>query len=373
MCEHFINLYDLMKDDEDISTFHSDVYIPLTDDSITMKKIHESSSQMKKGGYDYSVSILFLMLSCIAPTILYLLNIMFFNGFPLKLCTALLYVIPKSGSLLLPLKLCTALLYVIPKSGSLLLPLKLCTALLYVIPKSGSLLLPLKLCTALLYVIPKSGSLMLPLKLCTALLYVIPKSGSLLLPLKLCTALLYVIPKSGSLLLPKNYRRISMQQLVANLYDRIIANRLMKWVKINPEQTAFQKGKGTVDQIFLLSLIIGLIKDNKMTYTYIYIGFFDLSKAFDKVARFLLLKTLVKMGIGTVMLQFLKSLYSTTRCILKCFGKVSEVFQTYTGIKQGASSSVIVFITFMDEVIDILKEKCVDEPIINNLHCLKYG
>ena len=63
-----------------------------------------------------------------------------------------------------------------------------------------------------------------------------------------------------------------------------------------------------------------------------YIEFFDLSKAFNKVSRFLLLKTLVKLGIGNVMLQSLKSLYSTTRCILKCFGKVSDVFQTYTGI-----------------------------------------
>ena len=120
-------------------------------------------------------------------------------------------------------------------------------------------------------------------------------------PWKLCTALLSVIPKPGSLLLPKNYRGISMQAIVANLYDRIISNRLMKWVKINPEQTAFQKGKWTVGQIFLLRLIIGLIKDNKMTlyiciYIYIYtlyIGFLDLSKAFDKVSRFLLLKTLV--------------------------------------------------------------------------------
>ena len=131
-----------------------------------------------------------------------------------------------------------------------------------------------------------------------------------------------------------------MQPLLANLYDRIIANRLIKWVKINPEQTAFQKGKGTVDHIFLLRLIIGLIKYNKITY----IGFFDLSKAFDKVSRFLLLKTLVKMGIGSFMLESLKSLYSTTRCILKCFGKVSDVFQTYSGIKQGASSYFIYYI-----------------------------
>ena len=96
-------------------------------------------------------------------------------------------------------------------------------------------------------------------------------------------------------------------------------------------------------------------------------------KFIDKVSCFLLLKTLVKMGIGTFMLESLKSLYSTTCCILKCFGKVSHVFQTYTGIKQGASSSVILFIAFMDEVIDVLKERCIDEPVIHNLHCLLHA
>ena len=56
-----------------------------------------------------------------------------------------------------------------------------------------------------------------------------------------------------------------MQPMLANLYDRIITNRLLQWVKINPEQTAFQKGKGTMDQIVLLRLIINLIKHHKMT------------------------------------------------------------------------------------------------------------
>ena len=58
---------------------------------------------------------------------------------------------------------------------------------------------------------------------------------------------------------------------------------------MNPEQTSFQKNKGTIDQIFLLRLIISLIRYHKLP---LYIGFFDLSKAFDRVSRFLLLKSL---------------------------------------------------------------------------------
>ena len=104
-----------------------------------------------------------------------------------------------------------------------------------------------------------------------------------------------------------------------------------------------------------------------------YIGFFDLSKAFDRVSRFMLLKTVIKMGFGAAMLEVLKSIYSTTRCILKCFGKLSDVIATHAGIKQGAPSSDILFIVFMDEIIDILKGKCIKDPVINSLHCLLHA
>ena len=143
--------------------------------------------------------------------------------------------------------------------------------------------------------------------------------------------------------------------MLANVYDRIACNRLIRWAKISYEQTAFQSGKGAMDQIFLLRTIISLMKGLGKT---LYVGFFDLSKAFDRVSRYLLLKQLVKLGAGSVLFHSLKSIYSVTRCVLKGFGKLSEVFETHTGIKQGASSSVILFIIFMDDIIDHLKENC---------------
>ena len=88
---------------------------------------------------------------------------------------------------------------------------------------------------------------------------------------------------------------------------------------------------------------------------------------------FLLLKALVKMGIGSVMLNTLKCIYSNTRCILKGFGKVSEMFDTHTDIKQGASSPVILFIAFLDDIIDTLKVRSSPERILDNLHCLLHA
>ena len=189
-------------------------------------------------------------------------------------------------------------------------------------------------------------------------------------PTSLRTSLLTALPKSGNLRLSDNYRGIQMLPLLAVVFDRIICNRLIKWAKINAEQTAFQAGKGTIDQLFLLRVIISLIKESGKT---LYVGFFDLSKAFDRVSRYLLLRQLLKLGVGSVLFYALKSIYSVTRCVLKGFGKLSEVFETHTGIKQGASSSVILFIIFMDDIIDKLKEHCLIEPILKDLHCLLHA
>ena len=189
-------------------------------------------------------------------------------------------------------------------------------------------------------------------------------------PSRLRTSLLTALPKSGNLRLSDNYRGIQMLPLLAVVFDRIICNRLIKWAKINFEQTAFQTGKGTIDQIFLVRVIISLMK---VSGKVLYVGFFDLSKAFDRVSRYLLLKQLLKLGVGSVLFYALKSVYSVTRCVLKGFGKISEVFETHTGIKQGASSSVILFIIFMDDIIDKLKENCLIEPILNDLHSLLHA
>ena len=48
--------------------------------------------------------------------------------------------------------------------------------------------------------------------------------------------------------------------LLARLYDKILANRLKLWMRISYEQSAFQKGKSTCDQLFLLNLIISLAR-----------------------------------------------------------------------------------------------------------------
>ena len=55
------------------------------------------------------------------------------------------------------------------------------------------------------------------------------------------------------------------------------------------------------------------------------------------------------------------------------FLKYSKMFQTFTGIRQGAASSALLFIAFIDDLVNYLEEHCPPEPILETLHCLLHA
>ena len=189
-------------------------------------------------------------------------------------------------------------------------------------------------------------------------------------PIKLAISLLSAIPKAGDLSLAMNFRGIQMLPAMAVLYDRVIAIRLTAWMIVHNVQSAFQKGKSTLHQLFAIRLLIELAKKENIT---LYIGLFDLAKAFDKVSRYQMLKKLVSRGIGNCMLQALKRLYMYTYCVLSFANEFSEKFRTFAGIRQGAASSALLFIGFIDDLVDFLENRCPREPFLEMLHCLLHA
>ena len=269
---HFEKLYSCSDKTENskIEELTTPTYIPSLDDPISKRNVDDAMKEMKKGGYDYSLEILKVLVSTMSPLLLLFFNIMFYVAYPVSLARSLLSALPKKGNLSLPV----------------------------------------------------------------------------------------------------NYRGIQMLAALSSLYDRILSIRLRDWCGVNFLQSAFQKGKSTIHQIFTIRLVIEIAKQ---TNTTIYIGFFDLEKAFDKVSRFLLLKRLIKRGIGNSMLQALKRVYLHTTCIIGNKSNASDEFRTFSGIRQGAPSSVLLFIYFMDELITFIQTECVEEPILNIMHCLLHA
>ena len=73
------------------------------------------------------------------------------------------------------------------------------------------------------------------------------------------------------------------------------------------------------------------------------------------------------------MLKALQMMYNVTYCIVTINGAYSREFQTLSGIRQGATSSSILFISFMDDLIEYLKAKCAPENLIGELHSLLHA
>ena len=168
-------------------------------------------------------------------------------------------------------------------------------------------------------------------------------------------------------MLPKNFRGIQMMKSLACLYDRIITNRLKPWLIFHVDQTAFQKFKSTLIHVFTLRILIDVAQKLDLT---LYIGSVDIEKAFDHVPRSLLLKKLVKLGIGKLMLFALKQIYLFSMCVIKFQDELSDSFRMYRGVRQGAASSVLLFNCFMDGLFLHLENKCSVEKLILNIHAL---
>ena len=266
---HFEKLYECDDPEEakKIEELVSPNYVSSLDDPITKKEIDEAAKEMKKGGYDYNLDVLRLLVGLMSPVMVLFFNIMFYISYPATLALSLLCALPKKGNLALPV----------------------------------------------------------------------------------------------------NFRGIQMLAALSALYDRVITIRLRAWTFVSYVQSAFQKGKSTILPLFTLRLLIEIAKYNGTT---LYIAFFDLEKAFDKVSRYLMLKKLIDRGIGNCMLQALKRVYSFTTCVIGSAANASNEFRTYSGIRQGAPSSVLRLIILMD---DHLQRCCVEEPILKAMHCLLHA
>ena len=71
----------------------------ILDDPITTNEVNESIKNMKKGGYDYPLSIVYMLKSMFLPMLVLLLNVIFYVKYPIQCSNSLLFTIPKKGNL----------------------------------------------------------------------------------------------------------------------------------------------------------------------------------------------------------------------------------------------------------------------------------
>ena len=181
-------------------------------------------------------------------------------------------------------------------------------------------------------------------------------------PLSWCYNKLVVLFKGGNRLSCDNYRGISIMDTLAKIYDTMILNRLLKWYNIDKCQAGAQKGRSCLEQIITLRMLCdyALYKKCKL-----YVLFIDYSKAYDRVSRQKLIQVLKSRGCGKVMIKAIQSVYRCTKNVLK-----TAIIDATIGVRQGAPSSCLLFIIYIDEMVKMIKRAIGNDGFLGMLHAL---
>ena len=163
------------------------------------------------------------------------------------------------------------------------------------------------------------------------------------------------IPKKGNLQECGNWRGVTLLPLVSKVFSKVLINRIQTGVDsaLRKEQAGFRKGRGTVEQIFVLRNILEQVNEWNST---IYIHFVDFEKAFDSIHRDSLWIIMSQYQIPKKLIQMTKALYEDFQCSVIDENETTDLFPVRTGVKQGCCMSGFLFLL----VIDWVMRKTVD-------------
>ena len=174
------------------------------------------------------------------------------------------------------------------------------------------------------------------------------------------------ILKSGNPTLVSNYRPISLLSLVSKVLERIVHNRVSKYLSTNSllsnQQFGFRAGSST--QEALLTIINDwhqLLSSNRQ----IGVVFLDVKKAFDSVPHSQILDSLAKFGISGPLLSWFSNYLSGRLQRVVLDGSSSSPTSVTSGVPQGSILGPLLFIIFMDSISKV--------PLLSNAKLYLYA
>jgi hypothetical protein len=167
---------------------------------------------------------------------------------------------------------------------------------------------------------------------------------------------IFPLYKKGDIHQADNYRGITLQCLSCKILDKVLTNRMKKWMSVtglvHSNQGGYQAGRWTQDWLFVLREVMFSHKRSKVP---LYICFFDVRKAFDRVWHDGLFTILHQYGVRGQFLRMLYTLYKESYSTVLVNGAITKFFQLYCGVKQGGCSSPDLYIIFVNQLAEKLE------------------
>ena len=183
-------------------------------------------------------------------------------------------------------------------------------------------------------------------------------------------SILVPLPKKGDLSHCSNYQTISLINHTGKVLLTVLLNRLKSHLDpyLSEEQAGFRKDRSTVHQILTLRQ---LAEKAKRQGKKIYNCFIDFQKAFDTIKHEVIWATLKSYGVETKMVNLLQKIYEKAQAAVQVGKENREWFVIDVGTRQGDPLSPLLFIAYLDRVMDQVRQNAcgisIGEIHINNL------
>ena len=155
-------------------------------------------------------------------------------------------------------------------------------------------------------------------------------------------AIISLIPKKDDLTEIKNWRPISLLNCDYKILTKTLSIRLKSTLHhiIGTEQTCSVPNRQIFSNLLLIRDLIQY-SNNKQIKSFILN--FDQEKAFDKVDRQFLIKTLKKFNFGDTFISFIETIYKNTKATIINNGFLTETFILERGVRQGCPLSLPLY------------------------------
>ena len=177
------------------------------------------------------------------------------------------------------------------------------------------------------------------------------------------TALLKLLFKKNDIELLKNWRPISLLNVDYKIAAKVIATRLKHVLGsiTHEDQTCGIPGRSIYENLFKLRDNVYNAHKNKQQLILISL---DQEKAFDRVDRNFLDKTLDKLNFGPSFKNWIKTLYCDANCTIMNNGWMSDPVRLHRGLRQGCPLSPLLYVLIAESLGQAIRK----DPRIHGIH-----
>ena len=175
----------------------------------------------------------------------------------------------------------------------------------------------------------------------------------------------------GDKTVSENYRSITLSPVISKLFESVLLDLFSDQLCSDNLQFGFKSRSSCSHAIFTLRTIVDHYVKDASTVT---ISALDISKAFDRVDHFALLRLLIKRQLPNNFISILLDWFSKCYACVRWGGVYSHFFQLQAGVRQGGLMSPILFAIYMDVLIVRLRSCGYGCRLLDEFHgCLLYA